>query len=914
MYKNIKLFLINLVRICYNWFGVIFMKKIVILFTVIFFFFLIDSQKIHAESNSYEVLITDGENTVSTYFNSFEEANLFYLEHFDEGNNIALKKEDKIIDARYALVKFSSNSSCTINTDFIMDESNESGYLNGCYGTDGAFLGLNSKKTHAKFMISGVVGWVKLEDIEIVLIENVNNVTSYKIEDESLKHRIKADFNTDRFSTVLVLDRSLEYLSENTIYYSYDGHYFYDDIRVMLDDYRIQTRINAINSENPYYNYYMMVSNRTMSHYTSDEIKSYLENERKIDQSIVQFNDNTLNAIHDTLNQSMMFGIENELLFYQNIYGANALMMLSLSMNESAIGRSNLAYTRLNLFGHAAYDSDVEKYASKYSSVASSVASHAKNYISQNYSNPSKFMYHGSYFGNKESGMNVSYASDPYWGEKAAAYYKKIDDALQNKDLNSVAIGIRKSGVETPIYRFPDLESEILASTTRNGNFAFVLLDRIIGNDELEYYKVQMDPSLNENGLYRFDSNVGYILSSTIDLILNEDKIGTQQMIRVSVDANGGFFYNNLEKIEFDCFSYEHIALSTPNKKDAEFEKWSEIKTEDSLQYIAQYKKINSIELIQAPKTKYFIHDKIDLENGLLKINYEDGSTKIIDLLPSMVSGYDLNESGIQTVEVSYCQMKCSYEIEVLNKVEWEGENLLTSIQSIDEETNLEELLDIKSIMLEHPDYFTFDQRRHVDKWLQEAYPKLNIRVSENPYNLQISNLALNVDLSKSERLFFKTPLDIKVLKSDVLKEKRMREIAEANEYIPLESFVIEGEYCSKEVEITIPLTVTIDKNDEDLTHQFVILHESNNHVEIVYSKQSDHCVTFEIEEWGNYLVAYRNTLNTISGVDPQENNFFIASSHSNWIYRVAFILLVLIILVLGIKKINRRRALNNRS
>lgn len=38
--------------------------------------------------------------------------------------------------------------------------------------------------------------------------------------------------------------------------------------------------------------------------------------------------------------------------------------------------------------------------------------------------------------------MNVSYASDPYWGEKAAQYYYDIDHALQDKDLNQYAIGI----------------------------------------------------------------------------------------------------------------------------------------------------------------------------------------------------------------------------------------------------------------------------------------------------------------------------------------------------------------------------------------------------------------------------------------------------------------------------------------
>ena len=41
---------------------------------------------------------------------------------------------------------------------------------------------------------------------------------------------------------------------------------------------------------------------------------------------------------------------------------------------------------------------------------------HLKRYLRANYT-----YYHGGFLGNKDSGINVSYASDPYWGEKIAA-------------------------------------------------------------------------------------------------------------------------------------------------------------------------------------------------------------------------------------------------------------------------------------------------------------------------------------------------------------------------------------------------------------------------------------------------------------------------------------------------------------
>lgn len=35
--------------------------------------------------------------------------------------------------------------------------------------------------------------------------------------------------------------------------------------------------------------------------------------------------------------------------------------------------------------------------------------------------------------------MNVSYASDPYWGEKAAQYFYEMDHAMGDQDHNRYA-------------------------------------------------------------------------------------------------------------------------------------------------------------------------------------------------------------------------------------------------------------------------------------------------------------------------------------------------------------------------------------------------------------------------------------------------------------------------------------------
>lgn len=67
----------------------------------------------------------------------------------------------------------------------------------------------------------------------------------------------------------------------------------------------------------------------------------------------------------------------------------------------------------------------MQKSLPRYANVERSVYAHM-NTISARYSNPENKVYYGFIFGNKQSGMNVFYSSDPYWGEKAY-FYASLD-------------------------------------------------------------------------------------------------------------------------------------------------------------------------------------------------------------------------------------------------------------------------------------------------------------------------------------------------------------------------------------------------------------------------------------------------------------------------------------------------------
>ena len=76
--------------------------------------------------------------------------------------------------------------------------------------------------------------------------------------------------------------------------------------------------------------------------------------------------------------------------------------------------------------------------------------------------------------------------------------------------------------------------------------------------------------------------------------------------------------------------------------------------------------RVESLELIALPsKTIYQQGESLDLDGAKLKITYEDGVSALIPLDYKMLSGYDMNAIGHQTVIVTYGGVKTSYGIEV---------------------------------------------------------------------------------------------------------------------------------------------------------------------------------------------------------------------------------------------------------
>lgn len=814
---------------------------------------------------------------------SYEEAMRYYDTSQDE-YNYAILKDDKIVKVRYGIVAFAEGKGCNYTVSYANAVNNQSGYTNGCYGADGLYLETNDSLTKVMFQISNVLGWAKMSDVTIYPFEAFTTYSTYFVENKHLYHQIKTNMQIESYGATIDLGEAPNYLIENTTYYSYDGKYFYTDFKDMRNDVYHGLHERSVNYQNPYYNYYQYVTNRTLTNYTEEELNNYITNILGIDSSMTQFYDKNGDSISEILNQSQYYNSASSLLQYQYQYGANALMILAISSNETASGRSGLAFYRNNLFGHAAYDSNVEANASRYNSVDSSIASHAKNYISNNYSNPKKFMYHGSFFGDKGSGMNVSYASDPYWGEKAAQYYMRIDAQLGGKDKNAYAIGIKSNAKDIPIYTLPSAYSTVLYTTGPNWDYPFILLGEMYSDGEY-WYKVQADPSINDKrettGIYYYDFEdmFGYIRQSEVQYVLNSELVASPSYVTSIYDAKSGKFTNNEQYLELTHPTFSHVTITPPVLEGAIFQEFIEV--EDN-HYEAIYKMVDHAWIEGDYKSTYIVGESLNLKNMNLMVMYNDGTKDSIPVTTSMVSAITFNEEGAQTFTVTYQGVSADGNALVVTKDSTLSKHVASQFNEFLELHPLETVIteeDItyfKTIIENSKAYgviFSNDEIRYIDEILKESYDeKLQVRIEENPFDFSFSGLSLLLPFGSLEDNRFASTLFVDTKDLEVDLENRFIQIIEGNGWHYYDSFEVEMLLKKEPINLETNYLVSISKPKEhDLSQAYILLAEKDGNIYRFYGKQTDSRITFQTQGFTKFAIAYQNTNNIYSSEDVLE-------------------------------------------
>lgn len=697
-------------------------------------------------------------------YDTYVEANTAFQQQKDQYGNLGIMKDGVVYSCEYGLIYINSSDACDVNINYTEVQTGKSGYTNGCYGKDALYLQTASDGTRVEFELSGVLAYASFDDVEIVPYENVNvNHSIYKVSNGILIHYIKTNMTSNYYSSTISFGNAPDYLEEGKTYESYDGHYFYKegDIQTLIQDVLNGKQTHAINKDHPYYDYYQFVSHRTLTSYTESELEKYLSS-LGITAAMDCYRDFENDSVDDTLSRSQFFGTMPAFFEYQYRYGANALMMISLAANESAWGRSALSYTRNNLFGHSAYDSSVEQDASRYLSTTRSIYSHASYYISSAYCNPTWEHYRGGFFGNKASGMNVMYASDPYWGEKAARYYRMIDASLGGKDENAYTLGIRTLSLATTVYADSSLQ-QVMYTTTAGSDYAFV----IIGETKNSYI-VQAENNVRKaeysQSYYDYEQNIGYIRKNEIHVLVEgKQNEKTMEYVTATFDADDGIFEDGSSRISYSIPKGSEPSCVAPSKEHAIFTGWDKETdpiTKDTT-YTAQYYEVDSIEVGSVPKREYTINEMIDLEDLYLNVYCPDGYypenvESEVPITTSLISGFSMKETGKQVVTVSYAGCTTSFEITIVeeNKEDVRRKELASKIQTLNDlyftveemtDSQREEVLAMKDVLDNEgmPD-LSFGNIRVWDTVLRKAYGnKILYKMNANDLDFGISGLAI---------------------------------------------------------------------------------------------------------------------------------------------------------------------------
>ena len=503
-----------------------------------------NSSLVSYNSNNIEYLSSfDTYDEALTYLRTLSSTSSKILSIIGDKKNKSGTYTSSILYADYGLVDLNTTGT-TMTTSYVYTNATNNTvytYINGSGyfgGSDSAFINYNNGTTRAQIKVSGVTGFVNsllylngatYTGYDVVPLTAVKSPSYYYVNDSGeLVHVYSGKVSANNcYSGSRTLGPAPTYLSKkdgngNVIkYYSYDGNYFYTTLESMLSDYKNSTTTSSVNSI-PYFNYYMYLPIRTKTNLTSDDIRSYLESRN-----------------YTTEESSSLYGEELTFIDAQNKYGVNALISFATGIHESGWGTSDLAINKNNIFGHNAVDSNVMSAANGYNTVADGIYRHAYYMINGGFAETKDAVarYYGSNLGNKNSGINVKYASDVYWGEKIASYYYSMDNYNDMKDYYKYTVGIKTSNIDVEVKKEPNSSSTTLYKLESYNvsvtNMPVVILERVTG-EEIDgnniWYKIQTDALLtsDRNGiiqdttiddLYDWDNNYAYVHSSYITLM-----------------------------------------------------------------------------------------------------------------------------------------------------------------------------------------------------------------------------------------------------------------------------------------------------------------------------------------------------------------------------------------------------------
>ena len=806
------------------------------LVTVICIAFVLQPCMVFAEENSYQVS-DHGEILLDSA--DYEEAYRFYREHLEEYDNLLLSEDGKVVQMEYGIVEFKSSQGCELVTEYHSTLRDTDDYFNACYGSDAIFLYSSADSKKAYFVLSGDIGIVDIDQVILHPLEELQAKPShYRYENGRLTHRIKTQL-AEEYVTYAVELSSGPSLPEGD-YYSGDGHWFYSDLRELIDDYRSDTHEHATNGE-AYYDYYQYLPYRSLSRHSFEEIDTYFKEVLGINGRLDHYQDRSSDGANDEVNRSQLYDTFTKFFTCQYRYGTNAMMLLAAAIDESSYGKSLKAYRDNNLYLGSAYETEKEAEAKRYSSVSDSIRSFSRYFISARYADHRRQDYSGTCFGNKRSGINVNYSLDPYYGEKAASLYAKLDESLDSLDRDHYAIGIITDSpkidlyadeeLQTPKYRLRDIRE-----------LSFIVLEETESS-----YKIRIDDSYSPEYDYDFEQSIAYMNKDAFSYLLNPEKIQEEELVSRHYDFNGGSYEG---KEELDIKLPKNVTLEIiPERTGYEF-----IGYDDEGK--AQYLQISDISL-SGLFPEMPLHQPIDLRGMSLKVTYEDGSVAEIPLTSDMISGFDSDTKGTQEIIVSYRGLS------LLDKITFSGrmEQLRINMAKALAEGNLSYF---KENLAATGYPLSFSQIRELDHTLKEKKQR-NYVISA--YGIEQDLSISGLDLSLPDLNTFIYVNDTYYVDADKIKtadEETILALADGYGFSPVTGLDLSFRFNYQTIELKGPVIVQIAIPGKKNDHIYTVYHlEEDGDIVKCKTRQTEDHVEFIAYEKGAYEILEKEGSNT---------------------------------------------------
>ena len=385
-------------------------------------------------------------------------------------------KGDKIIQMPSGIASAADTAG---NTVTIYADSNFRTALT--YAVEGSeFKYYSSNDKYAIVRLADTKGYAKTEEVTLTPSSLIAGQNYYYVAGGFLTHKIYNHI-TQKYVGEYVIGPAPAFMKTGVNYYSQDGVNFYSD-------FLLTTKVGT------YYSYFQFASIRQPSNYTAEELDTII---------MAMLHDRQATGLPryaTAPTDSRLIGMGTLLKQVEASHQVNALFILATAMHESDYGISTNALQKNNIFGIRVYDANTEL-GTAFESRDDSVLAFLDLYVNLNYVPQTGGYAKGASPGNKTSGMNVHYASDPFWGSKIAGHMYRLDSRFGQKDYKRAELAFVVFNGDLVNARIDATTASEKAFTfkaknvgeTKSFGYPVVIVDQTTASDGYVWYKLLSD-------------------------------------------------------------------------------------------------------------------------------------------------------------------------------------------------------------------------------------------------------------------------------------------------------------------------------------------------------------------------------------------------------------------------------------